>query len=890
MEFVIEHLNALGAQALSLAWPIFWQSSLLIALLLIADSILSRKVRPTVRYALWLIVLLKMILPPSLALPSAAAWWLRPQVHTARPVWNATALVSYGAATAPVPVQPAFLAARPEPRLSAEGAGLLGSVTVSLALFGFVLWRWRQLTRQALGEAGNAPPGHLSETLQQARASAGVSHPVRVRILRRPVSPALFGLLRPAILLPECLVQNLSAAQLRPVLLHELIHLRRGDAWVNCAQTLLQIVYWWQPLLWLANHRIRRAREEAVDEAVMLALRGDAETYAPTLLEVARLALPRPLASLGLVGILESPGALRQRIERLLQFRPPRRAGITLIAALCALGFGAVALPMGQAPDKPAKPAGEDSRRISPAEISGEVKTADVNTFVTDGKLLYQMGKLDEAEKKFILALKQDPRNQAAYYYMNLVKEARNKQTPRGRTNTLYTSSGRQRIYSKLDAERLASVQFDRVPLSEVAKRLVAESKHLDPAGSGINFILAHVAIPVDPVTGQPIVNQEAERQADTPDIAAVTIRLVPPLTNVRLADVLDAIVKTADQPIKYSIEDYAVVFSFKRNEPPPLYVRMIKLDPNTFVRALHSATGKPTTGDKHEPIKLLREFFASIGVDLSQPKSVFWNDGEGTLVVRATLQDLDTVETAVQVMSIAPPQLNIKARFIELPEAEEEAFWRKHDGADKDSSAARAIQLTQDEAQKQFQQWQSHGAELLNESSVTTLSGRQTQIQVVLGLTNLVTIASRGWESRTNVTTFPGPALDVLPTVSADALRCDLAMTLSASEFLGYDDPGQFVTQNGQGRSEPIPHFRLRQLPVTATVWDGNTLVLGGALLQGRLADKWGQHLQKRLLLMVTPTVIDPAGNRVHTAEEIHAARSKIGLWYPTIPPRPAK
>ena len=45
-------------------------------------------------------------------------------------------------------------------------------------------------------------------------------------------------------------------------------------------------------------------------------------------------------------------------------------------------------------------------------------------------------------------------------------------------------------------------------------------------------------------------------------DMGAIVIKIDPPLTNIRLADVLDAIVKVADRPIKYSIEDYAIVFS----------------------------------------------------------------------------------------------------------------------------------------------------------------------------------------------------------------------------------------------------------------------------------------------------------------------------------------
>jgi hypothetical protein len=74
--------------------------------------------------------------------------------------------------------------------------------------------------------------------------------------------------------------------------------------------------------------------------------------------------------------------------------------------------------------------------------------------------------------------------------------------------------------------------------------------------------------------------------------MAGISIKIVPPLTDVRLADVLDAIVKVADRPIKYSIEDYAVVFSLKGRESIPLYTRMIKVNPNTFLQGLENVGG----------------------------------------------------------------------------------------------------------------------------------------------------------------------------------------------------------------------------------------------------------------------------------------------------------
>ncbi len=347
MDTLIETMNAGGDQALRFAWPMFWQSSLLIGLLFALEWALRRKVRASVRYTLWLTVVVKLLLPPSLALPTGVGWWLRPAAPT---VHQTSVVVSYGPGRASG-LSP-DRAAVPEPPartgLSAAALGLVGWCFVSLGLLAWMLARWRALARRTQ-QAGTAPQW-LEQLLAETRRAAGVRGRMRLRLLDEPVSPAVCGLLRPVILLPRLLSEQLPSAQLRTVLLHELVHLRRRDVWVNCAQSLAQLAYWWHPLLWMANARIRRLREEAVDDAVMHALRDEAEAYAPTLLEVAKLALRRPLASLGLVGILESHNSLRQRIQRLLDFCPTRKSGLTLGSALWVVAFGALALPMGKAP------------------------------------------------------------------------------------------------------------------------------------------------------------------------------------------------------------------------------------------------------------------------------------------------------------------------------------------------------------------------------------------------------------------------------------------------------------------------------------------------------------------------------------------------------------
>lgn len=382
MNAFIETLNHWGENFLSFAWPMLWQSSLLIAVVFAFDFFLAKKIRASVRYALWMVVLVKLLLPPTLALPTSATWWLwRPAPVVETPIFkNDTVTTDETAPSDNFVPQTIPMVVPPPPKLNGEAWTLLASAVASTGLLLWLVFRWtrvaRKVSRSIKSEA-------FTESLEETRQLAGLHGQIRLRLIDDTLSPAVYGLFRPVILLPLALMEKLSSQQLRAVLLHEAIHLRRGDVWVNCAQTLLQIAYWWHPLLWLANARIRRVREEAVDDAVMAALCDGADAYAPTLLEVAKFAFRRPLASLGLVGIMESRSALRQRIERLVDFRPPRKAGITFLSLCGIFAFSAVALPMGQGPaltaDSSSTDMGKNIVTTSQASVSNHQKKVTID-------------------------------------------------------------------------------------------------------------------------------------------------------------------------------------------------------------------------------------------------------------------------------------------------------------------------------------------------------------------------------------------------------------------------------------------------------------------------------------------------------------------------------
>src|SRR5215472_8281879 len=76
MNQCVETVNRWAESFSAFAWPMLWQSSLLIAVILALDLMFARRIRASVRYALWMVVLVKLLLPPALALPTGATWWL----------------------------------------------------------------------------------------------------------------------------------------------------------------------------------------------------------------------------------------------------------------------------------------------------------------------------------------------------------------------------------------------------------------------------------------------------------------------------------------------------------------------------------------------------------------------------------------------------------------------------------------------------------------------------------------------------------------------------------------------------------------------------------------------------------------------------------------------
>jgi hypothetical protein len=195
----------------------------------------------------------------------------------------------------------------------------------------------------------------LAGKFNGCRRQVGIRRNVELRISQAALSPAACGLLRPKILLPASMLARLSADKLRTVLIHELAHIKRGDLWVNFAQNVLQVAYFYNPLLWLANAVVRRVREQAVDEMVLASLGDQAKGYSKTLIDIAEMAFLRPSLGLRLIGVVESRKALAGRIRHITTRPFPKTARLGIHGVMAVLIIAAVLLPMTKAENEHAE-------------------------------------------------------------------------------------------------------------------------------------------------------------------------------------------------------------------------------------------------------------------------------------------------------------------------------------------------------------------------------------------------------------------------------------------------------------------------------------------------------------------------------------------------------
>lgn len=369
-------------------------SSWQLALLIVVVSVLVvalRKASPKLRHALWLLVLVKVFLPPTLALPTGIGSWGLGGLSDSAEVTERL-METIGAAEAAPDPQAEFTETE-QADVAATGPSIALLLMLVWGIGAILFWVMVAIRYQTLAHAIRGTPaideGPLRVAMERSAIALGIDHSPELRVTDALTSPFLFGVVHPCVVLPKQFVSDATDDELSAVLTHELVHLRRRDTWIGWLQVVAQGLFWFHPFMWWASRQLRHEREEACDESVLQDGGIAPVSYGESMMRVLTSAKARSLADGSLIGVFERGTNLQIRLEQIMNFKATKKSfgWLSKIAVVCA---AAILLPMASGVSEPldaqdtrvarATPAGESTPYPQIVKTIPKVGATEVRT------------------------------------------------------------------------------------------------------------------------------------------------------------------------------------------------------------------------------------------------------------------------------------------------------------------------------------------------------------------------------------------------------------------------------------------------------------------------------------------------------------------------------
>lgn len=220
--------------------------------------------------------------------------------------------------------------------------------------------------RQAMKRSRRLGSPELTHILDQCKQQLGVKRSIVVYETSHLRSPCLYGLFKPNIYIPEDIVAIADTKQLTYIMLHELMHAKRKDLWVNQLWTIALGIHWFNPVVWYAVYKMRADQEIACDTGVLSKLEEEEVIhYGSTLLMMFRLFTSNAKPKVYLPSFFNRKPEMKRRVTMIANFK---KGGykLTALVIVAMIVFGASLLT--SAPDKQSK---EEKKEVSSADDKG---------------------------------------------------------------------------------------------------------------------------------------------------------------------------------------------------------------------------------------------------------------------------------------------------------------------------------------------------------------------------------------------------------------------------------------------------------------------------------------------------------------------------------------
>jgi uncharacterized protein (TIGR03435 family) len=315
-----------------------WQCSAFVAAAWLLACAMSRY-PARARFWVWMCASIKFLVPFAW-LASLGARWAKPQsapiaVYTIIEEFSQPFGKGIPSASGPSLATHALLA-------SSRIAGTLASVWLCGCVVIMVRWAWQwRSAHRIVKNARLLHEGPEVVALRSVESEAGVRRQIPVVLTSMATEPGIFGIMRPILVWPAGLTEQLTAAHIEAIIAHEMEHVRRRDNLTAAVHACVEALFWFHPAVFWIGSRIREERELACDECV-IAHSIQAQDYAESILKVCAFCLEPPVPCVAGV----SGSDLKKRVLRIL--RHPSDVTLTRRrrALLAAIALLAIALPV----------------------------------------------------------------------------------------------------------------------------------------------------------------------------------------------------------------------------------------------------------------------------------------------------------------------------------------------------------------------------------------------------------------------------------------------------------------------------------------------------------------------------------------------------------------
>ena len=381
----------MGTMSLHVTW--------LVILLWLLDRPLKRT-SARLRFALWSLVLLRLIVPPSLALPTGIGWWLGDWFVQQAEVWSFSQIAATISSDVPAANSDSGLAGE-QVLATRDWFGLMFTLWLGfvIAQLLWLVYGWRQI-RRWLAQSTRLTDVVSQQALANAQDRVGIHYKVALHDSGQCTTPLVIGCWRPIILLPTAIRESLSSAELETVLVHELMHIARRDSWWRLGQAVLGALYFFHPIVWLARYKLNQLCEDACDEQTVLALSGERRNYAQAIVKAATIiGYQPPYLAMNMIG---DGQPVKRRLRRILDpsltWTPGgawQRTSLGLLLALVLLPSG-YREPQATPPDR-LRQAGLPTIQMSEPPLPSLENTAASNAPASQDEQLEQQA-LDQLQ------------------------------------------------------------------------------------------------------------------------------------------------------------------------------------------------------------------------------------------------------------------------------------------------------------------------------------------------------------------------------------------------------------------------------------------------------------------------------------------------------------